>query len=45
MDGIASWIERLFDGSLFAGGIFLVIGIVGALLLIISVVLDGVFDF
>jgi hypothetical protein len=41
---IGSWIERLFDGSLFAGGTFLVIGIVGGLLLVISVVLDGVFE-
>lgn len=40
----ASWFEQLLDGSLFAGGVFLVIGIVGALLLILSVVLDGVFD-
>lgn len=38
------WIERLLDGSLVAGGVFLIIGIVGALLLVISVVLDGVFD-
>lgn len=44
MDGIASWIERLFDGSLFAGGIFLVIGIVGGVLLLISLLLDGIFD-
>lgn len=40
----ASWFERLLDGSLFAGGIFLVIGIVGAVLLIVSVLLDGIFD-
>ena len=40
----ADWIGRLFDGSLVQGGVFLIIGIVGALLLIISVVLDGVFD-
>ncbi|XPP27606.1 MAG: hypothetical protein ACNYNX_05325 [Leucobacter sp.] len=44
MDGIMGWIDRLLDGSLFAGGIFLVIGIVGAILLLVSVLLDGVFD-
>lgn len=44
MDGIMDWFGSLLDGSLFAGGIFLVIGIVGALLLIVSVLLDGVFD-
>lgn len=44
MDGIVGWIERLFDGSLVAGGIFLIIGIVGAILLLLSVLLDGVFD-
>ena len=41
---IVSWINRLLDGSLFAGGIFLVIGIVGAILLILSVILDGIFE-
>ncbi|MBO1900478.1 hypothetical protein J4H92_00770 [Leucobacter weissii] len=41
---IGSWLERLLDGSLFSGGIFLVIGIVGALLLLLSFVLDGIFD-
>lgn len=44
MDSIGTWIERLFDGTLVAGGVFLIIGIIGAILLIISVVLDGVFD-
>ncbi len=44
MDGIVNWIERLLDGSLFAGGIFLVIGIVGGVLLLISLLLDGIFD-
>lgn len=44
MDGIMNWIERLFDGSLFDGGIFLVIGIVGGVLLLISLLLDGIFD-
>lgn len=44
MNGIMSWIDRLFDGSLFAGGIFLIIGIAGGVLLILSLVLDGIFD-
>ncbi|MBP1326986.1 hypothetical protein JOF28_002218 [Leucobacter exalbidus] len=44
MDGIMNWIERLFDGSLFAGGTFLIIGIVGAVLLLLSLLLDGIFD-
>ncbi|WP_053384317.1 NfeD family protein [Leucobacter celer] len=44
MDGIFTWIERLLDGSLFAGGIFLIIGIVGGVLLLISLLLDGIFD-
>lgn len=44
MDGIMNWFERLFDGSLIAGGVFLIIGIVGAVLLLISLVLDGIFD-
>lgn len=44
MGDIMNWIERLLDGSLFAGGVFLVIGIVGAILLVISVLLDGIFD-
>lgn len=44
MDGILSWFDRLFDGSLAAGGIFLIIGVVGAILLLISVLLDGIFD-
>lgn len=38
------WIERLLDGSLVAGGTFLIIGIIGAVLLIISVMLDGIFE-
>ena len=45
MNDIISWFERLIDGSLVAGGIFLIIGIAGAILLLISVLLDGVFDF
>lgn len=44
MDGIMNWIERLFDGSLIAGGTFLVIGVVGAILLLVSLLLDGIFD-
>lgn len=44
MDGIVGWIEQLFEGSI-AGGIFLIIGIVGAVLLLLSVLLDGIFDF
>ena len=44
MDGIMQWIERLLDGSLAAGGVFLIIGIVGGLLLLVSLVLDGIFD-
>lgn len=44
MDGILNWIERLTDGSLFAGGIFLIIGVVGAVLLLISLLLDGIFE-
>jgi len=40
----ASWIDRLLDGSLFTGSVFLVIGIIGAVLLLISVLLDGIFD-
>ena len=44
MDGILNWIERLIDGSLLAGGIFLIIGIVGAVLLLISLLLDGIFE-
>ncbi|WP_244303248.1 hypothetical protein [Leucobacter coleopterorum] len=39
-----NWVDRLLDGSLFAGSIFLVIGIVGGVLLILSLVLDGIFD-
>lgn len=38
------WIESLLDGSLVQGSVFLIIGIIGALLLIISVVLDGIFE-
>ncbi len=40
----ASWIERLFDGSLVEGTAFLIIGIAGAILLLISVLLDGIFE-
>ncbi len=41
---IAEWFERLLDGSLISGGVFLIIGIIGAILLVFSVILDGVFD-
>lgn len=44
MDGIMDWVGRLLDGSLFAGGIFLVVGVLGAVLLLISLLLDGIFD-
>ncbi|UOQ56552.1 hypothetical protein MUN78_12830 [Leucobacter allii] len=44
MDGIMNWLDRLVDGSLVAGGVFLIIGIVGGLLLLVSLVLDGIFD-
>lgn len=39
------WITALLDGSLITGGIFLLIGVIGAVLLLISLLLDGVFDF
>ncbi|MGO3834331.1 MAG: hypothetical protein ACTJGT_10225 [Microbacteriaceae bacterium] len=38
------WINALFDGTLYAGGVFLVIGIVGVVVLLFSFLLDGVFD-
>ena len=38
------WLDGLLDGSVVAGGVFLVIGIVGGLLLLVSLVLDGIFD-
>lgn len=41
---IFGWFERLFDGSLISGGVFLIIGIIGAILLVLSVILDGIFD-
>ncbi|WP_125100538.1 hypothetical protein [Leucobacter chromiireducens] len=44
MDGIMSWLDGLIDGSLIAGGVFLIIGVVGGVLLLISLVLDGIFD-
>lgn len=44
MDGIMTWFERLIDGSLLAGGVFLVIGVVGGVLLLVSLLLDGIFD-
>jgi len=42
---VLDWFNALLDGTLIAGGIFLVIGVLGAILLLISVLLDGVFDF
>lgn len=39
------WLDRLLDGSLVSGGAFLTIGVIGAILLLISLLLDGVFDF
>lgn len=44
MDAVLNWFERLLDGSLVEGGVFLAIGIVGGVLLLISLVLDGIFD-
>lgn len=44
MNSLASWLERLLDGSLISGSVFLIIGIVGAVLLLISLLLDGIFD-
>lgn len=38
------WLNGLLDGSLIAGGAFLIIGIVGAVLLLLSLLLGGVFD-
>lgn len=43
-DGNMSWIDSLLDGSLFSGSIFLVIGIAGGVLLLLSLVLDGIFE-
>lgn len=40
-----NWLNALLDGSLITGGIFLLIGVIGAVLLLISLLLDGVFDF
>lgn len=39
-----NWLDGLIDGSLLAGGIFLLIGIIGAVLLLLSLLLDGIFD-
>lgn len=44
MSAIMDWLNRLLDGSFLAGGIFLIIGVIGAVLLLISLVLDGIFD-
>jgi len=42
---VMDWINGLLDGTLFTGSIFFLIGVVGAVLLLIGVLLDGVFDF
>lgn len=39
-----NWLDGLIDGSLLAGGVFLLIGIIGAVLLLLSLLLDGIFD-
>ena len=44
MGAIMDWLNGLLDGSLIAGGIFLIIGVVGGVLLLLSLVLDGIFD-
>lgn len=44
MDAVLDWFDRLLDGSLVEGGVFLAIGIVGGVLLLLSLVLDGIFD-
>lgn len=44
MEAIGDWLARLLDGSLLAGGIFLIIGVVGGVLLLLSFILDGIFD-
>lgn len=44
MNDLMQWIERLLDGSLLTGGVFLIIGIAGGVLLLLSLVLDGVFE-
>lgn len=44
MDGIVDWFGRLLDGSIVAGGVFLVIGIIGVVLLLVSLLLDGIFE-
>lgn len=41
---VMDWIGRLLDGSLVEGSVFLVIGLIGALLLIVSIVFDGIFE-
>lgn len=38
------WITALLDGSLITGGMFLIIGVVGVVVLLLSLLLDGVFD-
>ncbi len=41
---MSDWISSVFDGSFLSGGVFLIIGIIGALLLLISLLLGGIFD-
>ena len=38
------WIQGLLNGSVVSGGVFLLIGIAGAVLLLISLLLAGLFD-
>ena len=38
------WIQGLLNGSVVSGGVFLLIGIAGAVLLLISLLLDGIFE-
>jgi len=38
------WLDKISDGSFATGGTFLVIGIIGIVLLLISLVLDGIFE-
>lgn len=38
------WINSIFDGTLSGGATFLIIGVVSVILLIVSVLLDGIFE-
>ncbi|WP_449278267.1 hypothetical protein [Leucobacter sp. GX24907] len=44
MDAVLDWFDQLLSGTLVEGGVFLAIGIVGGVLLLVSLVLDGIFD-